>query len=67
MAAARALRAESRSGGAGRAARARYARGVLTLRKKPHVRRQTIADQVARSPQTGMRVVTVKPGEGVSE
>ena len=32
MAAARALRAESRSGGAGRAARARYARGVLTLR-----------------------------------
>jgi len=40
---------------------------VLTLRHKPGVRRQVIADQVARSPRTGMRVVSLKPGEGVSE
>ena len=40
---------------------------VLTLRHKPGVRRQVIADQVARSPQTGMRVVQIKPGEGISE
>jgi len=40
---------------------------VLTLRHKPGVRRQVIADQVARSPKTGMRVVSIKPGEGISE
>jgi NADH-quinone oxidoreductase subunit J len=40
---------------------------VLTLRHKPGVRRQVIADQVLRSPRTGMRVVSLKPGEGVSE
>lgn len=40
---------------------------VLTLRHKPHVRRQVVADQVLRSPRTGMRVVSLKPGEGVSE
>jgi NADH-quinone oxidoreductase subunit J len=40
---------------------------VLTLRHKPGVRRQVIADQVARSPRTGMRVVSLKPGEGISE
>jgi NADH-quinone oxidoreductase subunit J len=40
---------------------------VLTLRHKPGVRRQVIADQVARSPKTGMRMVTLKPGEGVGE
>ncbi|MFN3522986.1 MAG: NADH-quinone oxidoreductase subunit J [Phenylobacterium sp.] len=40
---------------------------VLTLRHKPGVRRQNIADQVARSPKTGMRVVTIKPGEGIGE
>jgi NADH-quinone oxidoreductase subunit J len=40
---------------------------VLTLRHKPGVRRQVIADQVARTPRTGMRVVSLKPGEGVSE
>ncbi len=38
---------------------------VLTLRHKPGVRRQVIADQVARTPKTGMRVVTLKPGEGI--
>ena len=40
---------------------------VLTLRHKPGVRRQVIADQVARNARTGMRVVGIKSGEGVSE
>ncbi|MDE2487210.1 MAG: NADH-quinone oxidoreductase subunit J [Alphaproteobacteria bacterium] len=40
---------------------------VLTLRHKPSVRRQVIADQVARTRRGGMRVVSLKPGEGVSE
>jgi NADH-quinone oxidoreductase subunit J len=40
---------------------------VLTLRHKPNVRRQVIADQVARTPKAGMRVVSLKPGEGISE
>ena len=40
---------------------------VLTLRHKPGVRRQVIADQVARNPKTGMRVVSIKPGEGIGE
>ncbi len=40
---------------------------VLTLRHKPGVRRQVIADQVARGPKTGMRVIQIKPGEGMGE
>jgi NADH-quinone oxidoreductase subunit J len=40
---------------------------VLTLRHKPGVRRQVIADQVLRTPAKGMRLVTIKPGEGISE
>jgi len=40
---------------------------VLTLRHKPGVRRQVIADQVLRTPAKGLRLVTIKPGEGVSE
>ena len=40
---------------------------VLTLRHKPGVRRQVIADQVARTPKTGMRVVTIEPGQGIAE
>jgi NADH-quinone oxidoreductase subunit J len=40
---------------------------VLTLRHKPGVRRQVIADQVARGPKTGMRIVSIKPGEGIGE
>jgi NADH-quinone oxidoreductase subunit J len=40
---------------------------VLTLRHKPGVRRQLVADQVLRTPKSGMRVVTLKPGEGVGE
>jgi NADH-quinone oxidoreductase subunit J len=38
---------------------------VLTLRHKPGVRRQVIADQVARGPKSGMRIVQIKPGEGI--
>ena len=38
---------------------------VLTLRHKPGVRRQNIGRQVARTPATGMRVVDIKPGEGI--
>jgi NADH-quinone oxidoreductase subunit J len=40
---------------------------VLTLRHRPGVRRQNIADQVARTPATGMRVVQIRSGEGLSE
>ena len=40
---------------------------VLTLRHKPGVRRQVIADQVLRSPKTGMRVVSLKPGQGIDQ
>ena len=38
---------------------------VLTLRHKPGVRRQVIMDQVLRTPKSGMRVVSLKPGEGI--
>ena len=40
---------------------------VLTLRHKPGVRRQSIVDQVARTPKTGMRVVQIKPGQGIEQ
>ncbi|MFZ5719987.1 MAG: NADH-quinone oxidoreductase subunit J [Pseudomonadota bacterium] len=40
---------------------------VLTLRHKPGVRRQVVADQVARTPKTGMKIVKLKPGEGIGE
>jgi len=40
---------------------------VLTLRSRPGVRRQNIAKQVARTPASGMTIVQIKPGEGVSE
>jgi NADH-quinone oxidoreductase subunit J len=40
---------------------------VLTLRHRPGVRRQNIGNQVARTPATGMTIVQIKPGEGVSE
>ena len=40
---------------------------VLTLRHKPGVKRQVIMDQVLRTPKTGMRIVSLKPGEGVGE
>jgi NADH-quinone oxidoreductase subunit J len=39
---------------------------VLTLQHKPNVRRQNIADQVARRPSTAIEVVKVKSGQGLS-
>ena len=38
---------------------------VLTLKHRTGVKRQDIAAQVARTPATGMRIVTIKPGEGI--
>ncbi|MBW8859728.1 MAG: NADH-quinone oxidoreductase subunit J, partial [Caulobacter sp.] len=40
---------------------------VLTLRHKPGVKRQNIGQQNARTPKTGMELVQIKPGEGISE
>ncbi|WP_332768018.1 NADH-quinone oxidoreductase subunit J [Phenylobacterium sp.] len=40
---------------------------VLTLRHKPGVRRQVIADQVARGPKSGMRIVQIKSGQGIDQ
>jgi NADH-quinone oxidoreductase subunit J len=39
---------------------------VMTLRHKPNVRRQVIADQVARNRVTAIEVVRVKTGQGLS-
>jgi NADH-quinone oxidoreductase subunit J len=38
---------------------------VLTLRHKPNVRRQSVAQQVARTKATAMEVVKVRPGQGI--
>jgi len=38
---------------------------VLTLRHRPHVRRQDIANQVARSKATAIEIVKVRPGQGL--
>ena len=38
---------------------------VLTLQHKPNVRRQIIADQVARQPATAIDIVKVKSGQGL--
>ncbi len=38
---------------------------VLTLHHKPNVRRQIIAQQVARSKATAIEIVKVKPGQGL--
>ena len=40
---------------------------VLTLRHRPGVRRQNVAAQVGRTPKTGMEVVQIKDGAGISE
>jgi NADH-quinone oxidoreductase subunit J len=40
---------------------------VLTLRHKPGVKRQNIAAQVARGPETGMTIVDIASGAGVDE
>jgi NADH-quinone oxidoreductase subunit J len=38
---------------------------VLTLHHKPSVKRQTIADQIARSKQTAIKIVKVRSGQGL--
>ncbi|MEP9378024.1 NADH-quinone oxidoreductase subunit J [Aquabacter sp. CN5-332] len=38
---------------------------VLTLRHKTNVKRQNISAQVARTPETAMDVVKVRPGQGI--
>jgi NADH-quinone oxidoreductase subunit J len=38
---------------------------VLTLHHKPKVRRQSIADQIARTKATSIEVVKVQPGQGL--
>ncbi len=38
---------------------------VLTLRHKPHVKRQNIADQVARTKATAIEIRQVRPGQGI--
>jgi NADH-quinone oxidoreductase subunit J len=38
---------------------------VLTLRHKPNVKRQNIADQVARTKATAIGLRRVKPGQGI--
>ena len=38
---------------------------VLTLRHKPNVKRQSIAEQVARTPATAIELVKVKSGQGL--
>jgi NADH-quinone oxidoreductase subunit J len=39
---------------------------VLTLRHKPNVKRQNIADQVARTKASAIEIVKVRPGQGLS-
>ncbi len=39
---------------------------VLTLRHKPNVKRQNVADQVARGPATAVEIIKVKSGQGLS-
>jgi NADH-quinone oxidoreductase subunit J len=38
---------------------------VLTLKHRVGIKRQDIAAQVARTPATGMRIVSIKSGEGI--
>ena len=38
---------------------------VLTLRHKPNVKRQNVADQVARTPATAIEIKQVRPGQGI--
>jgi NADH-quinone oxidoreductase subunit J len=40
---------------------------VLTLHHRPYVRRQSVSRQVGRTPATGLEVVQIKSGEGLSE
>jgi NADH-quinone oxidoreductase subunit J len=38
---------------------------VLTLRHRENIKRQNIPQQVARTPETAVEVITVKPGQGI--
>ena len=38
---------------------------VLTLRHKPYVKRQSIAEQIARTKASAIEIVKVRPGQGV--
>ena len=38
---------------------------VLTLRHKPNIKRQNISDQVARTKETAIDIVQVRPGQGI--
>ena len=38
---------------------------VLTLRKRPHVKRQNVISQIYRDPNDSIEVIDVKPGEGI--
>ena len=38
---------------------------VLTLKHRPGVKRQNIGDQIARTPASGMRIVQIRPGQGI--
>jgi NADH-quinone oxidoreductase subunit J len=40
---------------------------VLTLKHRVGVKRQDVARQMARTPATGMRLVSIKSGEGIEE
>ena len=40
---------------------------VLTLHHKPNVKRQSIANQIARSKATAIEIVKVRPGQGLRE
>jgi NADH-quinone oxidoreductase subunit J len=40
---------------------------VLTLKHRPHVRRQDVSRQMARTRQSGMEVVDIKSGTGIAE
>ncbi|MBA3810510.1 MAG: NADH-quinone oxidoreductase subunit J [Caulobacteraceae bacterium] len=39
---------------------------VLTLKHREGIRRQAVAAQVARTPAKGVRIVSIKPGEGLA-
>ena len=40
---------------------------VLTLKHRPHVRRQDVSRQMARTRASGMEVVDIKSGTGIAE
>ena len=40
---------------------------VLTLRHKPHVRRQNVAAQVQRRAEDAVELIDIKPGQGIGE